>query len=238
MIMMSKLFTLSSLVALAFTNSADAALVATAVSSTSETNYAPSSVDLLHGLTPTTTGASFSGDTNALNDGVSISGDLTATGGNMYLNNANPGTVTMTIDLTGSVTGYDLFSIVSDAGWIANAQFHASQTYQVLVSLVGSSDYNPLVLTTGAVSDGNVSYDPFIGGGPGYTRVVITNNSGSAIASGVDGIRFIMTNSPLNNIENDTVYREIDVFGTASVPEPSAVLLGGLSVLALLRRRR
>lgn len=237
--MTSKLFTLSSLLALAFTNSADAALIATAVSSTSETNYAPSSVDLLHGLTPTTTGASFSGDTNALNDGVSISGDLTATGGNMYLNNTNPGTVTMTFDLTGSVTGYDLSSIVSDAGWLANSQFHASQNYQVLVSLVGSSDYNPLVLTSGAVSGGNVSYDPFIGGGAGYTRVTITNDSGPTIASGVDGIRFIMTNLPLNNIENDTVYREIDVFGTASaVPEPSAVLLGSLSVLALLRRRR
>lgn len=237
--MKTSLSALSLLVGLAFTNSADAALVATAVSSISETNYAPSSADLLHGLTPTTTGASFSGDINALNDGVSISGDLSGTSGNMYLTNEITGTVTMTFDLTGSVTGYDLSSIVSNAGWISNAQFHASQTYQVLVSLVGSSDYNPLVLTSGAVSGGNVSYDPFIGGSAGYTRVTITNDSGPAIASGVDGIRFVMTNLPLNSIENNTVYREIDVFGTASaVPEPSAALLGGLSLLALLRRRR
>ncbi len=236
--MKSKLFALSSLAVLPFTNSADAALVATGVSNTSETNFAPSSADLLHGLTPNPTGASFTGDTNALNDGVSLSGNLTGTGGNMYLNNANPGTVTMTFDLTGSVTGYDLTSIVSVAGWNLNAHNHAAQTYQVLFSLVGSSDYNPLVLTSGAVSGGNVSYDPF-GVSSGSTRVTITNDSGPAIASGVDGIRFIMTNMPLNNIENDTVYREIDVFGAATaIPEPSSALLGALGLLALLRRRR
>lgn len=231
------LIAIFSLAALGFTGSVNAALIATGVSSTTQTTYDStiSTTDLLAGATQTPTGSAFTGDSNGIHDGISLANNLTATGGNIYLN-VN-GNVTLTYDLTGSVTGYDLTSIVSIAGWTTNAQHHAAQFYEVLFSVVGSTDYTSLSLTGGAASGGKVSYDP-IASGQGSTKVTITEDSSGIIASGVDSIRFVLTHQP-DNLENDTVYREIDVFGNATVvPEPSVALLGGLGLLALLRRRR
>lgn len=229
-------FAYSSIAAVAFTGSASAAIIATGVSNTNDSNYDAtiSTTDLLAGVAPTTSGA-YAGDTNGIYDGVSVSGSLTATSGNIYLS-SNPD-VTMTFNLTGSVTGYDITSIASIAGWVTNAHHHAAQFYEVLVSVVGSASYTSLNLTGAAASGGKVSYDPFASG-EGSTKVTITDNSSGVIASGVDGIRFVLISTP-DALENDTVYHEIDVFGTATaIPEPSVALLGGLGLLALLRRRR
>lgn len=216
-------------------SSASAAVVATGTSSTAQGTYngTISTTDLLAGTSPTVTGT-FAGDTNGIYDGVTVDSNLTGTGGNIYLS-SNPD-VFMTFDLTGSVTGYDLTSIASIAGWNTNTQHHAAQFYEVLVSVVGSATYTSLNITGAAASGGIVSYDP-ISSGPGSTRVEVTSTTG-VIASGVDSIRFRLISAP-DGLDNDTVYKEIDVFGTATVvPEPSTALLGGLGVLALLRRRR
>ena len=231
-----KIIALSSLTALAICCSADAALIATGISSTTQTTYdgTISTTDLLAGVTPATSGT-YAGDSNGINDGVSVASSLTATGGNIYL--STNGNVTMTFDLTGSVTGYNITSIDSIAGWNTNAQHHAAQFYEVLVSAVGSAAYTSLNLTGGATSGGKVSYDPF-GSGQGATKVTITDDSSGIIASGVDSIRFILTHQA-DGLDNDTVYHEIDVFGAATaVPEPSVALLGGLGLIALMRRRR
>lgn len=217
-------------------SSATAAIIATGSSNTSQGFYNTtiSTTDLLAGTSPTVTGA-FAGDTNGIYDGVTVDSSLTTTGGNIYLS-SNPDVI-MTFDLTGSVTGYDITSIASVAGWNTNAQHHAAQFYQVLVSVVGSAAYTSLNITGAAASGGNASYDPF-GSGQGSSRIVLTENSSGVLASGVDSIRFVLISTP-DGLDNDTVYKEIDVFGTATViPEPSSALLCGLGVLALLRRRR
>jgi uncharacterized protein (TIGR03382 family) len=215
-----------------------AAIVASGSSNTSEGFYNAtiSTTDLLAGTTPVVTGyPGGSVDTNAIYDGVTVDSSLNATSGNIYLN-TNPNVV-MTFDLNGSVTGYDITSIASIAGWNTNAHNHAPQFYQVEVSLVGSATYTSLNITGSAAAGGIVFYDPFASG-QGSTRVTVTEDTSGVLASGVDSIRFTLISTP-DGLTNDTVYKEIDVFGTATViPEPSTALLGGLGVLALLRRRR
>jgi len=72
-------------------------------------------------------------------------------------------------------------------------------------------------------------------GGSLLTRTY--DNTSAPLISGVDAIRFNFFDPNGEAIER-TVYREIDVIGTATIPEPSDALLGGLGLLALLRRRR
>jgi hypothetical protein len=65
----------------------------------------------------------------------------------------------------------------------------------------------------------------------------ITDDSGPFVATGIDGVRFDFSNT-VGTISGWTWYRELDVIGTATVPESSATALLGLGALALLRRRR
>jgi hypothetical protein len=221
--------------------SASAAIIATGFNNTTSQgayNGTISGSDLLAGSTPTVTGyPGGSVDLDAIYDGITVDSSLNATSGNIYLN-TNPNVV-MTFDLTGSATGYDIDSIASVAGWSSNTHNHAAQSYDVQVSLVGSAAYTSLNITGPAALGGIVSYDPFAGNiGASSTRVTVTDDSSGPIASGVDSIRFILISTP-DNITNDTVYKEIDVFGTATVvPEPSSTLLLGLGGLALILRRR
>jgi hypothetical protein len=66
------------------------------------------------------------------------------------------------------------------------------------------------------------------------TRSVITGSSG-ILATNVRSLRFQFGGDLVAGFAG---YREIDVIGIASVPEPSAALLTLLSTAALLRRRR
>lgn len=226
----------SALVLSTLATSVDAAIVAVGTSSNNIDAFTSEirADDLLTGLTPIVTG-SIIGDTNGIYDGVHVAGDLTANGGNSYL---QPDPVVMTFDLTGSVTGYDITSITSIAGWIVNRDIHADQNYTVSVSFVGDSAYIPLTLTGAfdVVSGGSIVYAPFNTSGSGASKVTITDNSSGVIASGVDSIRF-------NFFVPSTVFQEIDVLGVASgaIPEPSssALLLGfGATALVIMRRRR
>jgi hypothetical protein len=62
----------------------------------------------------------------------------------------------------------------------------------------------------------------------------VVDNGSAALATGVAAIRISFV-----NVQNGAIgMSEIDILGTA-IPEPSsAALLGGLGMLALLRRRR
>ena len=216
--------------------SVDAAIVAVGTSNANLDAYSSEILtnDLLTGLSPAVTG-NMQFDTDGVYDGVYVSASSAPTGGNSYM---NPYPIVMTFDLTGSVTGYDLTSITSIAGWNANRNIHASQNYTVSVSFIGDSAYIPLTLTGAfdVVSGGSIVYYPFTSAGSGASKVTITENSGGVIASGVDGIRF--------NFMVDSVFQEIDVLGVASaaaIPEPSAaaLLLGfGATALVIMRRHR
>ena len=214
--------------------SVDAAIVAVGTSDANLDAYSSEILanDLLTGLSPAVTG-SMQFDTDGVYDGAYVSASSATNGGNSYM---NPYPIVMTFDLTGSVTGYDLTSITSIAGWNANRNIHASQKYTVSVSFIGDSAYIPLTLTGAfdVVTGGSISYYPFGSSGSGASKVRITENASGVIASGVDGIRF--------NFMVDSVFQEIDVLGVATtIPEPatSALLIGiGATALVIMRRRR
>lgn len=130
----------------------------------------------------------------------------------------------------GSGLGFDITGIQSIAAW-QGAGF-SNQKYDVSVRFLGSATFKPLL---------NVDYQPFpalpINNG-GSTKVNVTDDTGR-LASGIDAIRFSVLDTNSDN-GGGTVFREIDVFGAATIPEPSAttMLLVGATGLLLRRRSR
>ena len=133
-------------------------------------------------------------------------------------------TATFILD-AGTGFGYDLTSITVFAGW---DRYRGGQQYALYYDTVASpGSYNLLASvfnnTVGANSSENVN-----------TRSLISDSSG-VLATHVRSLRF--------NFGGDLTagfagYREIDVNGLVSVPEPSAASLTLLSAAALLRRSR
>ncbi|MDA7881609.1 PEP-CTERM sorting domain-containing protein [Akkermansiaceae bacterium] len=222
---------------------ADAAVVfATAVSgpnapstTTDEITFAGdvSSNDLLHGLVGNHTSwrnSNGAADTG-LNDG-DPGGDfddegLTALNGAAW---ANEGAVSFSIfELgSGSGLGYDITEIQSIAAW-QGAGF-SNQRYDVSVRFVGDVTFT--ALTT-------VEYQPFPAtpnNNGGSTKVNVTDDTG-VLASGIEAIRFDMLDTVGANSAG-SVYREIDVFGVATIPEPSSMTMLGICGLLFLRRSR
>ena len=208
--------------------SANAALIFTA-----DTITATSSSDLLHGLTPTHTG--FVGHPSSgpieviLNDGShgnpapSIDGtqalDLTEESPQYIL--------TYTLDLSGAAFGYDISSIDTFTGW---QDYRAGQDFDIEYSVVGDTDFNELGNIQEIVTNQNLHL----------------NVTSDTPLTGVDQIRFSINSAPnpTNSKPGSTigsVWREIDVTGTATVPEPSTMMLalvGGLGMVIQRRRRR
>ena len=63
---------------------------------------------------------------------------------------------------------------------------------------------------------------------------LVTDDTG-VLASGIEAIKFDFLATDGNG---SSVYREIDVLGSAAVPEPTTTALLGLGGLALILRRR
>lgn len=146
-------------------------------------------------------------------------------------NSANWMPVTITFELAGSSTGYDLTSIQSIAGW-SGANL-GSQQFQLLLSLNNSAyiDYGTYANTT------------TLGGGNNATMTTLSDTTGT-IASGVTGIQFIfMDPDPGRTFQGGdggTVIHELQAFGTpTAIPEPCTLALAGIgiSVLSMGRRR-
>ena len=143
-------------------------------------------------------------------------------------NPANPGpsspyTTTFDLDVSMNTYGYDITEFRLFSGW---SDDRASQVYTIDYSLVGSASFTSLA---------SASVNNLQNGGSLLTRTY--DDTSAPLISGVDAVRFNFSD-PNGLSFQRTVYREIDVIGTATIPEPSAALLGGLGLLALLRRRR
>ena len=199
--------------------------------STDELAYASfvSTTDLLHGIVGT--GGSWntivpSASPSGLNDGTH-GGDGGILTGAAF---ANDGTSsTRTFDLGGGPggLGFNITEIQSIAAWFGAG--YANQRYQVFVSLVGNAAFT--LLTT-------VDFQPFGVNGGAATKVnVVDSTPGAFIATGVDAIQFNILDTISSN-SGGVVMREIDVFGSAVVPEPTSALLIGMAGLTILRRRR
>ena len=199
----------------------NASAVTIVASSQSGNAYTVSSNDLLQTqLASTSNSLSINGVENGAIGGTV--GNLTngsfgtANAGGAHV--IDGGSITFTLDTSINTFGYDLSGIDTYAGW--NDSGRDNQKYTVSYSTVSSPG---TFITIASIND-----SPAIAP---LNKIAITDIG----ATGVGAIRFTF-DSPQEN--NGVGYKELDVFGTASVPEPSAALLGGLGILALLRRRR
>lgn len=129
-------------------------------------------------------------------------------------NDATPGawTTTYTLDTTVNTLGYDITSIQSFSGW---TEWRSGQRYTVSYNTVS----NPTFISLG-------TYQVDVNGGS--SRITLYN-PGGLLASGVKSLQFDFSKGV-----TEYVYREIDVFGSASVPEPgTAAMLIGLGAVGL-----
>ncbi len=150
-----------------------------------------------------------------------------------YENLSTPATITFQLN-----QGYNITSIRSLAGW--GDTYFGSQLFSVSLETASSGIFVPI---------GNFGETPYTGTPPpGFPAVTdfgfsvlttITDNGTGVIANNVTGIRFVYTD-PYPGIPslNGTVIRELSVFGTATVPEPTSCLLVALGGIAISARRR
>lgn len=124
------------------------------------------------------------------------------------------------LDTSSNSLGYDIASIATFSYW---SQFDRTvQAYTVQVRSVGGSFLDLITIPLA-----NARQDDVV-------QVEIIDGSSPVLASGIDAIRFNFANG-----ESDWVaYREIDVEGTATVPEPGTLALFGLGALCIGYRRR
>jgi hypothetical protein len=215
------------------TASAQAAILQnnTYISGSNETALAVSSTDLVNQgqptfLTETSVGFTpFSccggtASTSYLNDG---SAGTNSTSAGTAFDLDGTWTTTYALNLSTNTMGYDITGVNSFTGW---PDSRTDQKYELLYSTVAAPS---TFLSLGTFS--------FLPNGGGSAEISLTDSTG-VIATHVAAVQFSIQ-SPASGSES--VYRELDVIGRASVPEPSSIalgLIGGLGLLVMLRRRR
>ncbi len=193
--------------------------------------YAVSSTDLINSGSPnllstTDTGyAPFTYDggtsnTATLNDGLQginfVPGNGALSSGAFDID----GTWTSTFFLNG---GYSITQIDTISSWDPS---RASQAYTLSLRYVGSPTFTPLTTINYFVDSDHSS------------KVSITDTEG-LLGVNVDAIQFDFSTPVGNGQSPESVFREIDIAGFLTVPEPASsglVALGGVALL--LRRRR
>ena len=191
-----------------------------AVIFTHSTNALPMAC-LNHDLTQTSLESTTWQQNNWINNGTTGSFDSH--------NSQDPANVTTTgikdfvLDLAASPLGYDISRIDSFSGWL---DARAGQSYSIFFKAVGSSEFTQI--TPGG--SGNDAVSVAASGQSLVTRVF--DDSSDLLGTGVGVIRFNVGYHTRGN-----VWREVDVIGTPTIPEPSSLLFLGLASLGLLRRK-
>ena len=188
--------------------------VTTANNATLSTVYAAnvSTTDLLHGITGTTNivpsgWSTVNGaDPLKLNDGLhGLHGTNPVEGGWSL-----PGSIITYTLPAGLGNGWDLTGITTIADWSGGG--FGNQRYEVSVRRAGETSFSLLA---------TVNFQPYNTTGVGGSKVQITPPGGK-LAGGVQQIRFTMLTT--NGNAGRAVYRELDVFGTASAVPPTEIL--------------
>ena len=136
----------------------------------------------------------------------------------------NQPTTTYNFNLTTSPLGYDITLIQAYSAWADRY----NQSYRIFYTQVGSPTFFQLGTDIVATATGTSSI---------ITRSV-DSVPGTSILSNVSSIEFRQFDGPGPNDGIETVYRELDVVGFASIPEPTTSVLGlGAAILLLYRRR-
>lgn len=135
---------------------------------------------------------------------------------------------TYTLNTTVNTFGYDITAIQAYSAW---DQVRNGHSYELFYALVGApTTYLALGTAVTASSQSPASV---------ITRTA-DSVTGTSLLSGVSSIRFVhATGGGVDtNPGTGTVYRELDVEGFASIPEPTTSVLGLCASLLLFRRRR
>lgn len=187
-------------------------------------NVLPGPVIAVSGDLLETSVASFSGE-----GGGNVRNGTTGTAAEN--NGTNPAqiwgqtTTIYNLDTSVNTLGYSITGVNVFSGWTDRS----SQSYQLFYSLVGDAAFVQL------------GGDIIAGPGNGVTASVLTrtyDTTGAAFLTGVDAIQFVQIDGPAALDGTNTVYREFDVLGTATVPEPTSFALVGLALAGMCAASR
>lgn len=129
-------------------------------------------------------------------------------------------------DLSSATLGYDITAIDLFSNW-GSGPGRDDIRVTISMALVGTPTlFDQVVVTNEFIEFENAAAT--------QGAMNITGDGGGLIGTGIAAIRFDFPNQEAGAVG----YSEIDVFGTATIPEPSSALLLGLGSLTLLRRRK
>lgn len=127
-----------------------------------------------------------------------------------------------TFDVSANRHGYDVSQIVS---YSASDVDRITQNYDIDVLQVGATEWLALFSGYDMGRDAQAAFDADSLGRE--MKITVQDSTGALLATNVWKIRFTFhdTNGFGSGVSAATVYREFDIIGTASVPEPSSLTL-------------